>query len=62
MIYNDTERERMKNSIMDKILSEIMKVLIYSDKMDKENTEDVSESVDRLMMNYLWKIRRWKMS
>ncbi len=58
MIYNDTERERMKNSIMDKILSEIMKVLIYSDKMDKENTEDVSESVDRLMMNYLWKIRR----
>lgn len=58
MIYNDTERERIKNSIMDKILSEIIKVLIYSDKIDKENTEDVSGSVDRLMMNYLWRTRR----
>lgn len=58
MIYTDAERERIKNSIMDKILTEIIKVLIYSDKMDKENNEDVSQSVDRLMMNYLWKTRR----
>ncbi len=55
MIYNDTEKERMKNSVMEKIISEIFNILTYSEKKDKENTENIGEVIDNIMMNYLWR-------
>jgi hypothetical protein len=55
MLYNITDKENDKDSQMEKILSEILNILTYSEKMDKENNENISEVIDNIMMNYLWK-------
>lgn len=60
MFYNVTDKDKERYNKMEKIISEIIKILTYSENMDSDitdNSDDISKTIDNIMMNYFW--RTW---
>lgn len=55
MPYNAADNDNV-NAMLDKTLVEIIKVLTYSDNANTENVGDISEVIDKLIMDYLWRM------
>lgn len=58
MFYNVTDKDKERYNKMEKIISEIIKILTYSENMDSEitdNSDDISKTIDNIMMNYFWR-------
>ncbi|QNU67313.1 hypothetical protein EHE19_001870 [Ruminiclostridium herbifermentans] len=55
MLYDTTDKDNIIDRKMERVLSEIINILTYSEKVDKKNNENISDVIDNIMMNYLWR-------